>query len=131
MNSTDRVTTNNVVASGSVWKVSSGATSGTLDTPNCIDTNTILQVTSKCSGDDVSFIVSFDGGETWWTYKQDQGWTLSDYTQDIYFGMSESTMSGITSEQWAEKLDGSIMVRAILIGTATVTDIQIYMEDLL
>ena len=131
LNSTDRVTTNNVVASGSVWKVSSGAVSGTLDTPNCTDTNTILQVTSKCSGDDVSFIVSFDGGETWWTYKQDQGWTLSDYTQDIYFGMSESTMSGITSEQWAEKLDGSIMVRAILIGTATVTDIQIYMEDLL
>ena len=130
LNGANRVTTNNVVVSGSVWKVRSGVTSGTLDTSNCTNTNTILQVTSICSGDDVSFIVSFDGGEVWWTYKQNQGWTPPDYTQDIY-GMFESTMSSITSEQWAEKLDGSIMVRAILTGKATVTDIQIYTEDLL
>lgn len=130
LNGANRVTVNNVIVSGNVWKVSSGAASGTLDTLNCTDTNTILQVTSTCSGNDVLFIVSFDGGEVWWIYKRGQGWTQPDYTQDFY-GMSESTMSGITSEQWAEKLDGSIMVRAILTGTATVTDIQIYTEDLL
>jgi hypothetical protein len=39
-------------------------------------------------------------------------------------------MASITSAQWANKLDGTIMIRAILVADATLTDIQIYTEVL-
>lgn len=110
------------------WKLIDGATTGSLTTPNCTGTNTILQITSEHSGDDVAYIVSFDNGVTWWTYQN--GWIEPDYTQEVY-GMFELIMRNITTAQWAEKLEGSIMVKAILTGEATVTDIQIYTEDLL
>lgn len=84
-------------------------------------------MTSKRSGDDVAYIVSFDGGTTWWTYAD--SWTEPDYTQDVY-GMFEGTMRSISEAAWGRKLNGSIMVRAILTGSATVTDIQIYTEDI-
>lgn len=113
-------------ASGSVWKNASGTSQGKLTTPNCT-VNNILQITSRHSGDDVAYVVSFDGGSTWWTYADT--WTEPDYTQDVY-GMFEGTMRSITKEQWAEKLTGTIMVRAILTEQATVTDIQIYEEEI-
>ena len=110
--------------SGSMWTVETGYGLGTVTTPDCA-VERIVQVTSKHSGFDVAYIVSFDGGETWWTYAN--GWTEPDYTQDVY-GMFEETMRSITPEQWAEKLVGTIMVRAVLIENATLTDIQIYTE---
>ena len=97
---------------------------GTVTTPDCA-VDQIVRITSKHSGFDVAYIVSFDTGETWWTYNN--GWTEPDYTQDVY-GMFEVTMRSITPEQWAEKLTGTIMVRAVLIENASLTDIQIYTE---
>ena len=113
-----------VVVSGSTWIVEEGFGLGTVTTPDCA-VEQIVRVTSKHSGFDVAYIVSFDGGETWWTYNN--GWTEPDYTQDVY-GMFEATMRSITPEQWAEKLTGTIMVRAVLIENASLTDIQIYTE---
>ena len=106
-----------------VWVVETSGL-GFVTTPDC-EVDQILTITSKHSGNDVAYIVSFDGGETWWTYAN--GWVEPDYTQDVY-GMLEGTMRSITSEQWAEKLNGTIMVRAILIENATLTDIQIFTE---
>jgi hypothetical protein len=37
-------------------------------------------------------------------------------------------MRSITTEQWAEKLNGTVMIQAILVTNATLTDIQIYTE---
>lgn len=113
-------------ADGSVWKVTGDHDTGTLTTPN-VSVGKILRITSRHSGDDVAYIVSFDSGATWWTYAD--SWAEPDYTQDVY-GMFEGTMRSISTAAWAEKYTGSVMVRAILTGAATVTDIQIYEEDI-
>lgn len=114
----------NIRIDGDYWKVDNTANLGFVTTPNCA-TDKIVQITSKHSGNDVAYIVSFDGGVTWWTYVNE--WAEPDYTQDVY-GMFEGTMRSITQAQWAEKLNGWIMVRAILIENASLTDIQIYTE---
>lgn len=116
----------NTAADGSVWKVTGDYDTGTLTTPN-VSVGKILRITSRHSGDDVAYIVSFDSGATWWTYAD--SWAEPDYTQDVY-GMFEGTMRSISSAAWAEKYTGSVMVRMILTGAATVTDIQIYEEDI-
>jgi hypothetical protein len=120
----DDMTYDNIRINGSAWQVSSTENKGFVTTPNCA-ANKIVQITSKQSGNDVVFIVSFDGGETWWTYSD--GWIEPDYTQDVY-GMFADTMSAITQDSWADKLTGQIMVQAILVESATLTDIQIYTE---
>ena len=87
----------------------------------------ILKVTSNNSGSNVGFIVSFDGGENWWTYTDD--WTEPDYTQDMY-GMFESKLRTISPEKWAEKLEGHVMIRALMVTGATLRDIQIYLKEI-
>ena len=120
----DEMTCINVVISGNSWVVDNAGMHGTVTTPNC-EASQILRVTSTHSDDDVAYIVSFNGGTNWWTFAN--GWVEPDYTKDVY-GMFEGTMRSITSEQWAEKLNGSVMIRAILTGDSALTDIQIYSE---
>lgn len=115
---------NNVIVSNNLWVLNDKTETGTITTPNC-EVDKIVTVTSLHSGNDVAYLASFDGGETWWTYADD--WSEPDYTQDVY-GMFEGTMRSITSAQWAKKLNGTVMIRAILIESATLTDIQIYTE---
>lgn len=110
--------------SAGVWRLTNTEISGTVTTPAAA-VSQVKKVTSRHSGDDVAYIVSFDAGEHWWTYVDE--WREPDYTQDVY-GMFEGTMRSISEATWAEKLDGSLMVRAILVGSATLTDIQIYTE---
>ena len=110
--------------SAGVWRLTNTEISGTVTTPAAA-VSQVKKVTSRHSGDDVAYIVSFDAGEHWWTYVDE--WREPDYTQDVY-GMFEGTMRSIPEATWAEKLDGSLMVRAILVGSATLTDIQIYTE---
>ena len=107
--------------------LNSGQSSATLTTPSR-PASQILKVTSNMSGTNVGFIVSFDGGDTWWTYTSD--WVAPDYTQDMY-GMFETKLRSITQEKWAEKLEGEIMIRALLVQGGTLTDIQIYLEEIL
>ena len=114
----------NIVIVGDTWVVDDRSVNGTVTTPDC-EVESIVRVTSEHSSNDVAYIVSFDGGDTWWTYAN--GWVEPDYTQDVY-GMFEGTMRSITTEQWAEKLDGTIMIQAILVSNATLTDIQIFTE---
>lgn len=114
----------NVTVSNGLWVLIDKTKTGTVTTPSC-EVDTILTVTSLHSGNDVAYLASFDGGETWWTYADD--WSEPDYTQDVY-GMFEGTMRSITSAQWAKKLNGTVMIRAILIESATLADIQIYTE---
>ena len=113
--------------SAGVWRLEDTSVSGTVTTP-ATAVSRVLRVTSRHSGDDVAYIVSFDAGAHWWTYVDD--WREPDYSQDVY-GMFEGTMRSIPSAVWAEKLNGSLMVRAILVGSATLTDIQIYTEDII
>ena len=80
------------------------------------------------SGTNVGFIVSFDGGVNWWTYTSD--WVEPDYTQDMY-GMFESRLRTITPEKWAEKLEGEIMIKVLMLVGARLADIQIYLEEIL
>lgn len=114
----------NVIVSDKVWVLNDKTKLGTITTPNCA-VDKIVTITSHHSGNDVAYIVSFDGGTSWWTYADD--WAEPDFTQDVY-GMFEGTMKSITTAQWAKKLNGTVMVRAILIENATLTDIQIYTE---
>ena len=114
----------NIVIDGSTWVVNDHDMNGIVTTPDC-EVEQIVRVTSTHSGNDVAYIVSFDGGETWWTYAN--GWVEPDYTQDVY-GMFEGTMRSITTAQWAEKLNGTVIIQAILVTNATLTDIQIYTE---
>ncbi len=113
--------------SAEVWRLTNTEISGTITTPAAA-VSQVKKVTSRHNGDDVAYIVSFDAGEHWWTYVDE--WREPDYTQDVY-GMFEGTMRSISEATWAEKLDGSLMVRAILVGSATLTDIQIYTEDII
>jgi hypothetical protein len=113
--------------SAGVWRLEDTSVSGTVTTPAAA-VSRVLRVTSRHSGDDVAYIVSFDAGAHWWTYVDD--WREPDYSQDVY-GMFEGTMRSIPSAVWAEKLNGSLMVRAILVGSATLIDIQIYTEDII
>ena len=115
-----------VTNDGKMWMNADGVHSGTITTPLCSAT-AIKQITSLHSGDDVAYVVSFDQGTTWMLYTGSD-WAEADTSQDFY-GMLEGTMMTITESVWAEKLNGSIMVRAILRESATVTDIQIYMEE--
>ena len=112
--------------SDNVYSLIEGNESGTITTPSR-EAAQILQITSNNSGSNVGFIVSFDGGDNWWTYTSD--WVEPDYTQDMY-GMFESKLRSITPEKWAEKLEGTIMVKALLLTGATLRDIQIYLEEI-
>ena len=104
-----------------------GVESSTITTPSR-PASQILKVTSNMSGTNVGFIVSFDGGVNWWTYTSD--WVEPDYTQDMY-GMFESRLRTITPEKWAEKLEGEIMIKVLMLVGARLADIQIYLEEIL
>lgn len=119
------MTYDNATIDGNNWVVYDQSTNGIVTSPNR-EAQSILWATSACSSG-VYFSASFDGGESWWAYNN--GWSEMDTTQEIY-GMSADTMASITSAQWADKLDGTIMIRAILVADATLTDIQIYTEVL-
>ena len=63
----------------------------------------------------MTYVVSFDSGATWYSYSG--GFVV--YTSGY----------GMTEGEWATMItNGSIMVRAILRGNATLTDIQIFTE---
>ncbi|MGN0363703.1 MAG: hypothetical protein ACI4ET_12770 [Bilifractor sp.] len=111
-----------IISENRVWKLADGVTTGTLTTADC-QTSRVEKITSLHSGDDVAYLVSFDSGATWWTYSN--GWEEPDYTIKLP-GMNEATLASIKAAAYAEKLAGSIMVKATLLGSATVTDIQIY-----
>lgn len=122
----DEMTYDNAVVSEDedVWVVNNTSDLGLVTTPDCA-VSQIVTITSRHLIEDVTYIVSFDGGTTWWMYAN--GWVTPDYTLEQY-GMVEGTMRSITQAQWAEKLNGTIMVRAVLIGNAELADIQIYTE---
>lgn len=125
VHSGDLMTLNGVICNGTVWELENGRSNGWIQTP-VVSADSVFRVTSAHSGDDVAYIVSFDKGETWWTYTDD--WSSPDYSMDIY-GMFEGTMRSITAEAWTRKLSGTLVVRAILLGQATLSDICIYKED--
>lgn len=122
------MTYDNAKAQDGVWVVIDRTALGMVTTPNCPDTSTILYVKTKCSGNNVFYIVSFDAGSNWWTFNG-SNWVTPDYTQDIY-GMFKTTLEAITQAQWGTKLsdNNEVMIRAILIENATLTDIEIYTE---
>ena len=47
------------------------------------------------------------------------------------YGMFESRLRTITQEKWAEKLQGEIMIKVLLLANAKLADIQIYLEEML
>jgi len=113
----------NVVASGNVWKNEDTTVDGTVTTYDC-EVERILRVTSAHNSGtgDVTYLVSFDSGESWYTYAD--GFT----PYESGYGMVEGTMSLITESEWAAMIqaNGTIMIKAILQGDATLTDIDIY-----
>lgn len=112
-----------VTTEGDLWQNADPNTDGTVTTPDR-PTERIVKLTSAhfSNHGDVTFLVSFDHGETWKLYAS--GWA----TWESGHGMAEPVMAAITEEQWAEELQGSIMVRAILQNDAALADIQIYTE---
>lgn len=71
----------------------------------------------------VSFLVSFDSGDTWYMYAS--GW----HQHESGDGMSGIVMKAIPEEEWASMItQGTIMVEAILQGEASLQDISILME---
>ena len=106
-----------------VWVNDSPYISGTVTTPaRAVDT--ILTITSHHSEQmgDVTFLVSFDEGQTWYSYSG--GWVV--YTSG--HGMAEPVMSAIPQSDWDAMLNGTIMIRAILEGDTKLRDIQVYTE---
>jgi len=119
---------NDVVTDGThsengVWVNDNPYVDGTLTTPTK-DVSTIVRVTSHHaeSMGDVTYLASFDGGETWYSYSG--GWVL--YTEG--HGMAEPVMSAIPQSAWDAMLNGTITMRAILEGDTQLRDIQIYTE---
>lgn len=121
----------NIVTSGSVWQNeivysedSAIYLEGTVTTPEK-QVDRILQVTSHRTpgSGDVTYLASFDGGETWYSYAA--GWS----PYESGYGMTASVMADIPETDWAAMtVNHTIMIRAILQGNATLTDIQIYTE---
>ena len=74
----------------------------------------------------MNYIVSFDSGETWYSYAQ--GFVE---LSELDSGMAEVVMESITEEEWAVMIaeNHTVTVRAIMWGDATLTDIQIYTSE--
>jgi len=114
----------NVDIDGKVWKVSDQSEDGLVITPDC-DVTQVVTMTSVHTPNtgNVTYLVSFDSGDTWYSYAS--GWQqhISGY------GMTESVMAAIPEEEWALMLtNGTIMVEAILQGDATLESITISTE---
>lgn len=121
-----QVAKENIIASGSVWKNEDESIDGSVTTTDS-PVGRILKVTSNRTPNsgDVTYLCSFDHGETWYTYAD--GWT----PYESGYGMVEGTMEGISEASWASMIaaNGTIMIRAILQGNATLTDINIFMWE--
>lgn len=107
------------------WKLKSGVTKAELTTKDC-EADQILRMTAVCDSSSVSFLASFDHGATWWEYTD--GWNQPNTTKDSC-GMTGPKLAEITTSQWVEKLDGTVMIKAILSGTGTLSDIQIFTKE--
>ena len=120
------VSKDNVVASGTVWQNIDNTTDGILTTPDCL-VERILRITSRRTSNsgDVTYLMSFDHGETWYTYTDG----FVEYQSG--YGMVKRIMESIPEAEWTAVIadTGAIMVRAILQDNATLTDIDIYIYD--
>lgn len=116
--------TSGISNDGSVWFNTDASIDGTVTTPDCA-VSSIIRISSyhQDNSGDVTYLVSFDSGATWYSYSG--GFVV--YTSG--YGMTEGVMVAITQAEWATMItNGSIMVRAILRSNATLADIQIYTE---
>ena len=108
-----------------VWKLKDGVTLAEIVTPD-EPADKILWISSNCDSNNVNFLASFDHGATWWEYQN--GRSEPDTTKESY-GMFGPAMKMITESQWAEKLAGAIMMKAIIHEKGTLTDIQIFVRE--
>lgn len=111
----------NITTSGNLWVVEDQNEDGLVITPDCAVTD-VLSVSAHFTANsgNVSFLVSFDSGDTWYMYAS--GW----HQHESGDGMSGSVMKAIPEEDWADMItNGTIMVEAILEGEATLEDISI------
>lgn len=118
------VVKSNVITSGNLWVVEDPNEEGLVITPDCAVTD-VLEVSSHFTANSgsVSFLVSFDSGDTWYMYAS--GW----HQHESGDGMSGSVMKAILEEEWAVMItNGTIMLEAILEGEATLEDISITTE---
>lgn len=116
--------TSGISNDGSVWFNTDVSTDGTVTTPDC-DVSSIIRINShhQDNSGDVTYLVSFDSGVTWYSYSG--GFVV--YTSG--YGMTEGVMKAITQEEWGAMIaNNTVMVKAILRGNATLTDIQIFTE---
>ena len=122
--SDNEVLKSNIETSGRLWSVEDTREIGLVMTPDC-QVSTVIRVHSNYTrnGGDVTFIVSFDSGDTWYVYAS--SWQQFESGD----GMSGSVMKAIPEEDWAAMITGgTIMVEAILEGDATLEDISITTE---
>ena len=121
----DDVEKSNVTKSGNNWIVTDSTAGDGIVTTYNVTVERILKITSNRTPNsgDVTYLVSFDDGETWYTYAG--GFVLYD---EEHYGMVEATMESITQAEWAEMLadTGTIKVQATLQGDSTLQDIQIF-----
>lgn len=114
----------NIRTSGKLWYVADSSDDGIVITPDC-QVSEILSVRSNHTPNtgNVTFLVSFDSGNTWYMYAS--GWQR----HESGYGMTEGVMRAISEEEWAQMItNGTIMVQAILQGDATLEDIEITTE---
>lgn len=120
----DDMETDNVMVRGSVWNVIDQSYDGTVSTPNCtLDAVVWVRSNHATVNGDVTYVVSFDDGDTWW-YVFNGAWAQ----YESGYGMAEVIMENIPAADWAMKFNGTIKVKAILEGNSTLTDIQIFTE---
>ena len=118
----DEMDTENIIWANNVWYNENQQIDGTVTTPDC-RVSRIYRVSSNRTPNsgDVTYIVSFDSGETWYSYAS--GWV----PYESGYGMVESDMAAVPSDEWNVMIvNGTVMVKAILQGDATLTDIQIF-----
>ena len=112
-----------ITTDGNIWKNTDTAVDGTVTTPNCT-VGRILRITSNRTPNsgDVTYLVSFDNGLTWYSYSS--RWVL----HESGYGMVEGVLADIPESAWADKIQefGTIKVQATLQKDSTLTDIQIF-----
>ena len=114
----------NIDTSGKYWIVEDQSEDGLVITPDCEVTDVAMVYSNHTPNTgNVTYLVSFDSGDTWYSYAS--GWQR----HESGYGMTEGVMKAIIESEWASMItNGTLMVEAILQGDATLEDISIVME---
>ena len=108
------------------WKLKTDVTVGEMLTPD-IEVDAIIGGGMWCDSRSVTFLASFDSGKTFLEFS-DGTWHDPDATKET-IGTFGAAFNEITEEEWATKLQGHVMIKAIIHDSGTVSEIGLQIKE--